>query len=42
MLDLFGYSYERFMMFLLGDPVPKSGKDSHTEGEEIMLMALKF
>jgi len=30
------------MMFLLGDPVPKSGKNSHTEGEEIMLMALKF
>lgn len=37
-LDIFGYTYERFLLFLFGDP---SGR-LETEGEEIMLMAIKF
>lgn len=41
-MELFGYSYDRFMTILLGDLNRITDKEAHTEGEEIMLMGLKF
>ncbi|CAK63963.1 unnamed protein product (macronuclear) [Paramecium tetraurelia] len=42
-LDIYGYTYDRFLQFVLGDPNNKQQEQPlQTEGEEIMLMAVKF
>ncbi|CAD8200746.1 unnamed protein product [Paramecium pentaurelia] len=42
-LDIYGYTYDRFLQFVLGDPSSKQQEQPlQTEGEEIMLMAVKF
>ncbi|CAK62836.1 unnamed protein product (macronuclear) [Paramecium tetraurelia] len=42
-LDIYGYTYDRFLQFLLGDQTTKQqDQPLQTEGEEIMLMATKF
>ncbi|CAD8209393.1 unnamed protein product [Paramecium pentaurelia] len=42
-LDIYGYTYDRFLQFLLGDQTTKQqDQPLQTEGEEIMLMAIKF
>ncbi|CAD8122370.1 unnamed protein product [Paramecium sonneborni] len=42
-LDIYGYTYDRFLQFLLGDQTTKQqDQPLQTEGEEIMLMAIKY